>query len=371
MLGHCRFVRTNFNWEGTNCSRGKLDIHSGMAEHPDSDIPHSVLDTRGLPGKQAFKLWQEHTGLYYDLRALKEYPPAYEVRTDAWQVGNVLIADFQQPAQDWSRSRTCIARDGLDMYMVQILRRGWSGPRDGGDTVRADDIMIYDMAQPSDRRGGDNRALALFLPRNLLGPHLKSPDEHNLHLLPSSDPLAALVRDHIVGLRARLSGMSLDQGQAVIPATVQLIAAALNGTVHEEQAGSVRMAMTERICSYINAHVLEPDLNPETIAGRFGMTRRNLGYLFESHGGVAAYIRRKRLSLIRAALAHPAHRGQSIEAIAEAHGFNHYRSFALAFQRQFDLTPREVRVRAIEGKALSATSDNTLAEWVHWLRLMN
>ncbi|MCP3466148.1 helix-turn-helix domain-containing protein [Bradyrhizobium sp. CCGUVB23] len=341
-----------------------------MAEHPHSGIPHSGLDTRGLPGKQAFTLWQEHLSRHYDLRAQKEYPQAFDVRANFWQLGNVLLSDFQVPSQDWSRSRACIGRDGMDLFMVQLYRKGWNGPRDSGTMARAGDILIFDMAQPSDRRGGDNDTLTLFLPRSLLGPHLKAPDEHNLQLLSSRDPLAALLRDHLVGLHARLPEMSLDQAQAVLPATVQLTAAALNGRVREEQASGVRMAMSERIGSYINAHILAPDLNPETIAARFGMTRRNLGYLFESQGGVAAYIRQKRLSMIRAALSDPAHKGQSIEAIAEAHGFNHYRSFALAFQRQFGVTPREVRARGVERQALSSTPGDKLAEWARWIRSM-
>ncbi|WP_168195390.1 helix-turn-helix domain-containing protein [Bradyrhizobium sp. NAS80.1] len=333
-------------------------------------IPHSVLDTRGLPGKQLFALWQEHISRYYDLRTQKEHPHAYNVRADFWHLGNVLFADFRVPPQDWSRSRACIGRDGLDLFMIQILTTGWNGPRDSGGTARPGDILVCDMAQPTNRRGGDNHALTLFLPRNLLGSRLKAPDEHALRLLPAHDPLAALLRDHLLGFHARLSGIMLDQAQAVIPATVQLIAAAINGAVGEEQAGGIRLSMTDRICSYINAHILDPNLTPESIAGRFGMTRRNLGYLFESYGGVAAYVRRKRLSSIRVALGDPARKGQSIEAIAEAHGFKHYRSFALAFHKHIGLTPREVRARSLEGKALSSMSCDDLAEWAQWLEFM-
>lgn len=339
-----------------------------MTEHADGSIPHSVLDTRGLPGKQAFELWQEHLSRHYEPRVRKDHPHNFDLRADFWHLGNVLLANFQVPAQDYNRSRTCIGRDGMDMFMVQIFRKGWNAPRDTGVTARDGDILVFDMAQPTDRVGGDNEALTLFLPRHLLSPHLKAPDEHNQQHLPSTDPLTVLLRDHLISLHARLPGMRLDQVQAVMPATVQLAAAALNGTVREEQSGSVRMAMTERICSYINAHILDPDLDPESIAGRFGMTRRNLGYLFEAYGGVAAYVRRKRLSSIRAALTHPAHKGQSIEAIAEAHGFNHYRSFALAFQRQFGLTPREVRARSLEATTLTSVSDGKLAEWAHWIK---
>lgn len=339
-----------------------------MAEDQNKHIPRSILDTRGLPGKQAFTLWREHAGLVFDVRAPKDHPQTYDVHVDAWQVGNVLIGDVHVPAQDWSRSRAGIARDGMDSFMVQILRKGWGVQRDGGGMFRAGDIMVYDMAQPTDRRGSDNEALLLMLPRNLLGPHLKAPDEHNHHLLSSMDPLATLLRTHLTDLHSLLPAMSLDQAQAVMPTTVQLIAATLNGTIQEEQAGPVRMAMTERICSYINANIRDPGLNPETIAGRFGMTRRNLGYLFESHGGVAAYVRRKRLSSIHMALTDPAYKGQSIEVIAEAHGFNHYRSFALAFQRQFGLTPREVRTLAHEGQALPSVPDGRLADWAHWIK---
>jgi AraC-like DNA-binding protein len=261
-----------------------------MTERSDSSIPRSVLDTHGLPGKQAFTLWQEHISRYYDLRTQKEYPEVFDVRANFWHLGNVLVSDFQVPSQDWSRSRACIGRDGTDLFILQLFRKGWNGPRNNGATARSGDILIFDMAQPTDRRSGDSDALTLFLPRSLLGPHLKAPDEHNERLLPSDDPLAGLLRDHLASLHASLPEMSLAQAQAVLPGTVQLAA-----------------------------------------------------------GGIAAYIRRRRLSMIRAALSHPSHKGQSIEAIAAAHGFNHYRSFALAFQRQFGLTPREARALAHDG----------------------
>jgi len=304
-------------------------------------VPNSVLDTRGMPGKLAFALWQDHMGSHYDLRTPKEFQRNFDVRVDFWHLESALVGTFKGPAQDWSRSRSCIGHDGVDSFHLMIFREGWSAPHSGGAVVRPGDILVCDMAQPLHMHGGDNEVLTLVLPRNLLGPHLHAPDEHNLHLLPSTDPLATLLKEHLSNLHARLAEMSLEQARAIIPATVHLTAAAINGTIREVQVGSVCMAMTERVCMYIDARILDRELSAEAIADQFGMTRRNLGYLFESYGGVAAYIRRKRLFRAHASLRHAAGSGKSIEEIAEAHGFNHYRSFALAFQKQFGTSPRD------------------------------
>jgi len=344
------------------------DDHSHSTEGAQDRIPHSVLDTRGLPDKQALALWQEHKGLYYDLRTYREGEQTPDIRVDMWNLGNSLLGVFKVPTQTWSRSRACIGRDGMDSFMIQILRKGWNTPRNGGVTAQPGDIVVYDMAQPQDRSGGENEALTLFLPRNLLGPHLTAPDDHGEQHLPTVNPLAVLLRDHLISLSSRLPEMSLTQARAIIPATVQLAAAAMNGTVREAQAGAVRMAMIERICAYIDARILAPELSPESIAAHFGMTRRNLGYLLEPYGGVAAYIRRKRLSLIHTALMNPMRKGQPIEDIVEAYGFNHYRSFALAYQKQFRMTPREARAQALKGAALTSETDGNLEPWAYWVK---
>lgn len=337
-------------------------------ERAKTPVPHSVLDTRGMPGKQAFALWQDHMRSYYDLRTPKEFPEALDARVDFWHLESALLGTFKGPAQDWSRSRSCIGHDGMDSFQLLVFREGWSAPHGGGALVRPGDILVCDMAQPLHMHGGDNELLTLVLPRNLLGPHLHAPDEHNLHLLPSADPLATLLKDHLSNLHARLAEMSLEQARALIPATVHLAAAAINGTIRDVQLGGVCMAMTERICTYIDARILDRELSPASIAGQFGMTRRNLGYLFESYGGVAAYIRRRRLSRIHASLRRPAKSRQSIEEIAEAHGFNHYRSFALAYQKQFGTSPRDARARARKGTAFSAITDGKLEPWAHWVK---
>lgn len=321
-----------------------------------------------MPGKLAFARWQDHMRPYYDLRTPKEFPQTFEVRVDVWHLESALVGTFKVPAQDWSRSRACIGRDGMESFVLQVFREGWNASRDGRAMARPGDILVYDMAQPQDTRGGDNEVLTLVLPRNLLGPHLHAPDEHNLHLLSSTNPLAMLLKEHLLNLHMHLPEMSLEQARAVIPATVQLVSAAINGSVKDEQFSGVRMAMTERICRHIDARILDRELSPKAVASQFGMTRRNLGYLFESYGGVAAYIRRKRLSKIHASLRRPTRIRQSIEEIAEAHGFNHYRSFALAYQRQFGASPREVRAQALKGAALSAITDGTLEPWVHWVK---
>lgn len=339
-----------------------------MVEPAKKTVAHSALDTGGMPGKLAVALWQEHMGSLYDLRTPKEFPETFDVRVDFWHLESALIGMFKGPAQPWSRSRACIGHDGTDSFHLLVFRKGWSAPHSGGTLVRPGDILVCDMAQPLYMHGGDNELLTLVLPRNLLARHLQAPDEHNLHRLPSADPLAALLKDHLTNLHARLPDMSLEQAEAIIPATVQLAAAAINGTTREEQLGSVRMAMTERICKYIDTHIHERELGPQTIADQFGMTRRNLGRLFESYGGAAAYIRRKRLALVHASLKRSARNGQSIEDIAEAHGFNHYRSFALAFQKQFGTCPREARAQARKGAAFSAVIDGKLEAWAYWVK---
>ena len=79
-----------------------------------------------------------------------------------------------------------------------------------------------------------------------------------------------------------------------------------------------------------------------------GLSRSTLYRLFESVGGVAAYIQRERLRAARDALCSPDNI-RPIHAIAEACGFADASVFSRAFRHAFGCSPRDARAAAASG----------------------
>jgi AraC-like DNA-binding protein len=210
-------------------------------------------------------------------------------------------------------------------------------------------------------------SVGLSVPRHVLAPLLKTPDEHNMRILSGRNPLVALLHSHLKALFEQMPAMSLAQARAVVAPTVQLLAAAMNGTVTEEAADSIRQEQTEQIRRYIDTHLLNPGLTVESISAAFGMSVRKLHRLFEPYGGVIAYAQRQRLYRIHAAITDPARKGRSIQDIAEDHGFRHRKNFVTAFRQAFDMTPREARAHAQQERQAASVRPRFVHRW-EWYR---
>jgi AraC-like DNA-binding protein len=80
------------------------------------------------------------------------------------------------------------------------------------------------------------------------------------------------------------------------------------------------------------------------VARGLRISRSNLYRAFESVGGVARYVLRKRLHAAHAELIGTIDR--QVQEIAYHHGFKLASDFARAFRREFGISPRQARERA-------------------------
>lgn len=331
----------------------------------DGKVPRSILDTRGMGERESLVVWQEAIDVLYDAQPRDGAAEPFCV--EGFLVKDVVLTRFRGGAQSFDRSRARIGRDGQDQFMLQLLVDGSWSTRTGDRQAAGGDIVIMDMAQPQSMACTSAATMHLCVPRRLLAPRLNAPDEHNMRAIRGTEPLAALFRAHLATLIAYLPELTVSEAEAALAPTLELAATAINGTVREEARGAVQFALIEQIRRHVDAHIAEPDLTIERIAGQFGLSRRKLSYLFEAYGGLASHIQRKRLHLIRAALADPRQRDHSIREIAENFGFTHYRSFVRAFHRLFELTPREARALAAERRSILQSGVPSGAEWACWL----
>jgi len=335
----------------------------------DRGVPRSVLDSAGLAPRQAIALWQENMSFFYDVCLRNGGDDRFYVHAEAFDFGEIALSSYRCVAQNFDRSRARIGRDGLDQITVQLCLRGSHGRRDGGPDEKAcpGDLIVSDLAQAQSTGTSGIDSLNLTMPRRLLAPLLKAPDEHNLRVIPGNAPLTALLRGHLLSLYQAAPAMSGRDAEAVTRPTLELAAAAINSTVAEENAISVQLALSGEIRRHIDRHISGRDLAAEMIAALFGISTRKLYYMFEPHGGLSRYIQEERLRRCRAELVDPGRRHEAIGEIAGRYGFAHRKSFVRAFRRSFDMTPREMRALAAEGRGLARGHGANRSLW-HWIR---
>lgn len=145
--------------------------------------------------------------------------------------------------------------------------------------------------------------------------------------------------------------MSEDEGAVALEAYFEVLSACLGGDAH---AAPRAIELRRQIQRYVDAHISESCLGPVEIASAVGVSVRHLHRLFLVTGStLGEHIRGRRLTGCRADLANPQLREKTITEIAFFWGFSDSAHFSHAFRKQFGLSPRAFRSRALSG------------DWIH------
>ncbi|MGY4629214.1 AraC-like DNA-binding protein [Bradyrhizobium sp. USDA 4486] len=267
--------------------------------------------------------------------------------------GNALLVESRVTDVEYDRTPAHIARGGMDHYHVTLCLEGemWfsSGRREV--TLKPGDICLLDMGPPNRTvlRGGSGRThlRAIILPRAMLAPRLAHPDAATAVLLPAEHPHARLLASHFAALMLP-PDPEAGSVEATIEAIADIVASAAGGAA--DIATGVERAERHLYLAMIKRHIahnLETDaLTVQELCRHFQISRATLYRLFEADGGLAHYIRERRLDLAFRQMISPSAEDKRLIDLAVDLRFSSDSTFIRAFRRKFGVTPGELREMA-------------------------
>jgi AraC-like DNA-binding protein len=309
-------------------------------------IVHSNFSVHG-DARQSFAAWQERMSPVYDIRPVsKQGEERFDAALSRYSVDDVSLFDFLTGPNLAVRSLGRVSTESIHDVSFSVFLEGERGQLLSGkqraDAPRVPGILALDMDQPCTVRSFHSRILLLFVPRALL--EKSFPDAASLHgrWIDATTPLTCTLIAHLVALNRQIAGLSKEEARQSLLTAVELMAAAFS-----RQAGlsgnaraAVRAAVYGQVRRYVEVNLHDPDLTPESVLASLHLSRSSVYRLFEHEGGLAAYIRSRRL--LTAADELVRFPGLSVHDIASGLGFNDASSFTRAFRRAFDIAPREL-----------------------------
>jgi AraC-like DNA-binding protein len=304
-----------------------------------------LFTTRLYPLSEQVEVWKTRMASLVDVAPPDGYSPAqgFEVEYLTCNMADVVFTSGRFAAQTFARAAAPSQGAPVDIWWLFRVRAGEARFETGERRMRAGPGAMFLISLDDDFRGSITNydGLVLALPRRSFAGVADQLSEVSNILL--SGNLIELLTDYLDRLEARLVLMSPEELRQAGRATAQMIAACiqLSSDRLEQARGAIESVLFERARLYIQAHLGDFDLTPDRIAQKLKISRSNLYRAFESVGGVAGYIMRKRLHAAYAELVGSPDR--RVQEVAYRYGFKLASDFTRAFRREFGVSPREMR----------------------------
>ncbi|KOG88726.1 AraC-like ligand-binding domain-containing protein [Streptomyces varsoviensis] len=316
----------------------------------------TVLRTDDLPAAERFPFW---------LDTIRRTMSPYEIRTDRTddfqarlrtvQLGPVQAAGLAQQELKASRTAKHIRQSDPEHFQLGVNLRGWVEAEQYRRRVvlGPGDLVFHDTSHPfhATTRVADGLTVELLLavPRPLLPLPPRRIPELFLTRLPGREGIGRLLSRQLLELSRGDCSYTPSDTARLGAVTVDLLAALL---AHELDADAAlpqdtrQRALFARVSTFLDEHLDDAALTPETIAAAHHMSLRSLHRLFRANAtSVAAAIRTRRLERCRRALADPGLARHPVHAIAARWGFTSYAHFSRLFTKTHGLSPGEYRRR--------------------------
>ncbi|QIJ73310.1 helix-turn-helix domain-containing protein [Methylobacterium sp. NI91] len=289
--------------------------------------------------------WIESAAPLYRTDIDRDVPVRDDVFIRNFNLGTCILGKSIAPEMYMERSLEQISRQSLDHISFRLFLSGTSDLHvDGRSSVlRAGDLQMLDLSQwMRSTSHGSKPVIHLIVPRRLFEKRLGDMSAfHGSTIRPDASPLTRLMTDHMRSLAACIDAADEGQRTALTAATVSMVNAVLTkpGDGPYERDTVLGVAMRR----FIEDDLRSFDLGIEKLCARFAISRTRLYTLFEADGGVASYIRDRRLARAMRILAGlEAGDRRRVSTVGYACGFETEKLFSRAFKRKYGVNPSEV-----------------------------
>ncbi|WP_244869933.1 helix-turn-helix domain-containing protein [Paraburkholderia aspalathi] len=312
-------------------------------------IVHSNFSVQG-DARQSFLAWQERMSPVYDIRPSSTQAEArFDASLSRYTIDNLSFFDLRTGPNLAVRSLGRVSTESVRDITFSVCVDGppaqflGSKPRsDAPHMPQVPSILALDMDQPCSIRSFHGRLLLLFVPRALV--ERSFPDAASLHgrSIHATTPLTRVLIEHLVALKRQIVGLSKEEAHQSFLTAAELLVAAFSRQAGLSGNGraAVRAAVYGQVRRHVEANLHDPDLSPDSVLASLHLSRASVYRIFEHEGGLAAYIRSRRLRMAADELVRFPH--MEVQDIASGLGFNDASSFTRAFRRAFDIAPRDL-----------------------------
>jgi AraC-like DNA-binding protein len=324
-----------------------------------SNLPRLYYVTTGLDTPDAFETWSAVISPLFEPRACGPSRRTPTGSASGVIIGDMIIAKVIFSAQDFIRDTQRISATPDHLLLHLYVSGGFNGTITGQKTaIGPGKVAIIDLAYPIESRAFASSTISLIVPRKLLG------DLPLDQIKPRLDPFRNdLLAAHIQSLLERSAQLNEDDVEATVAGTVAFLKRLLAPA--PDDSLMPRMDTDENVLTLTEAAIRDnlalPELSPDWLALKLGVSRASLYRVFAHRGGIMRYVQERRLLAVQAALSDPLET-RRLSRLAADLGFKSEAHFSRSFRARFGIAASRYRKMQLDA---SATTQLTSPEIVH------
>lgn len=307
-----------------------------------------VLDTTDVPRRdraEAFRAAMQSASVPCRVE-LHTAPGDVSARMQLWPMGPGAVFTTDATPFRLVRTPRHLRLGGHWALAISFQARGRGEYAQLGheQLVRGNDLMTVDLSAPYSfgcAVGGAAHSFQLPYDQLDLDPEVVRRATPRLR----ASPLHDLVQRHLQWVCGSAAELATDPGAAALgSATVQLVRALVVSAAGDERSRALvrEQTMVTRVRAYVQQHLADPSLSPQTIAAAHAVSVRQLYKAFAAaEVSLEQWVIGLRLEAARAQLASPAGRRRTIAAVAHSCGFTDASHFTRRFRAAYGVSPRE------------------------------
>lgn len=310
--------------------------------------------TEGVAKPERLALFEDVAGrLHMPSRLHSEHQEDFRAKTRVLPLGDVQFFAHSVPQLRITRTHRLVRQEDPEVYQVICFLAGEARLVQAGRDhhYRAGQIALVDSSHPFEidlRTPADTWSLAKAqCPRSLLPLPERTTRRLIATPIPADRGMGALLHRWLAGLNGRAHEFAPADVPALAQGTTDLLAGVLAQRADAEESLTPEThgrALRARIHAFVEQHLSDPDLCPQTLADAHHISLRQLHRLWaEEETTPAAWIRHRRLERCRRDLVSPRMRTAPVAEIAARWGFADPAHFSRTFRAAYGQTPRAFR----------------------------
>jgi AraC-like DNA-binding protein len=309
-----------------------------------------LLDTASVEPEHRADVWREAHPRYFFPAEVRVVDPAFSGRICGHQVGPLRLFRIEAGPGGIRRTWESIARGDPESLNVGLQLRGRAEAQQAERRVllAPGDLSSWDTSQPFSIQSDEpHEMLLVFVPRTLLGAYADRMCARTAQHTPGDRGIGAVIAPFLRSLWAQLDERAPVLPRQDLAESALGLVRAMHMSAHERSGPGAEpsgRALVVRMKTYVDEHLSDPGLGPESVARAHFVSTRYVHKLFAAERlTLSRWILQRRLERIRRDLLDPDLSDDTISTIGRWWGLPNASHLSQLFRRQYGCAPREMR----------------------------